>query len=60
MAFIKMVSSGSITTMMKAGATNLRILLTNKHEALSEDEKIKRYLKALAPEQLTALLDSMK
>ena len=60
MAFIKMVSSGSITTMMKKGATNCRILLTEKRETLSADEKVKRYLKSLAPEQLTALLDSMK
>ena len=60
MAFIKMVSSGSITTMMKKGATNCRILLTEKRETLSADEKVKRYLKSLAPEQLTALLDDVK
>ena len=60
MAFIKMVSSGSITTMRKAGATNARILTTEKNEGLSNEEKVKRYLKALAPEDLKALLNEMK
>lgn len=60
MAFIKMVSSGSITTMKKTGATNERILLTEKKETLSKDEKVKRYLKSLAPDKLMELLDSMK
>ena len=59
MAFIKMVSSGSITTMKKTGATNERILLTEKKEALSQAEKVKRYLKSLAPENLAALLDNL-
>ena len=60
MAFIKMVSSGSITTMMKKGATNCRILLTEKHETLSADEKVKRYLKSLSQDALAALLDDVK
>lgn len=60
MAFIKMVSSGSITTMRKAGAPNARILMTEKKEALSKEEKVKRYLKSLAPDELMALLDGMK
>ena len=60
LAFIKMVSSGSITTMRKAGATNERILITEKKEALSKEEKVKRYLKSLAPDELMALLDDMK
>lgn len=60
MAFIKMVSSGSITTMRKNGATNARILLTEKKEGLSQEEKVKRYLKSLAPDSLAALLDGMK
>ena len=60
MAFIKMVSSGSITTMKKNGATNARIMMTEKKEALSQEEKVKRYLKSLAPENLAALLDGMK
>lgn len=59
LAFIKMVSSGSITTMKKNGATNERILLTEKKEALSQEEKVKRYLKSLAPENLAALLDNL-
>lgn len=60
MAFIKMVSSGSITTMRKNGATNARILMTEKKAALSQEEKIKLYLKSLAPENLAALLDDVK
>ena len=34
LAFIKMVSSGSITTMKKSGATNSRILMTEKKTPL--------------------------
>ena len=60
MAFIKMVSSGSITTMKKNGALNSRILTTEKKEGLSQEEKVKRYLKSLAPENLAALLDHLK
>lgn len=60
MAFIKMVSSGSITTMKKAGATNGRILMTEKKVALSQEEKVKRYLKSLSQADLTALLDDVK
>ena len=60
LAFIKMVSSGSITTMKKNGATNARILTTEKNEGLSQEEKVKRYLKAMAPEDLKALLNEMK
>lgn len=59
MAFIKMVSSGSITTMKKAGATNGKILVTKQKETLSKEEKVKRYLKSLAPENLAALLDNL-
>lgn len=59
MAFIKIVSGGSITAMKKAGATNKRILLTKKKEALSADEKVKRYLKSLTPDHLAALLDNL-
>lgn len=59
MAFIKMVSSGSITTMKKNGATNARILTTEKNEGLSQQEKVKRYLKSLAPNDLKALLNGM-
>ena len=60
MAFIKMVSSGSITTMKKAGATNGRILMTEKKVSLSKEEKVKRYLKSLSQADLTALLDDVK
>lgn len=60
MAFIKIVSSGSITTMKKNGANNERILLTEKKEALSKEEKVKRYLKSLSPDELMALIDGMK
>lgn len=60
MAFIKMVSSGSITTMKKNGAPNGRILATEKKVALSKEEKVKRYLKSLAPEDLNALLNEMQ
>lgn len=59
LAFIKMVSGGSITAMKKAGATNERILLTEKKEALSADEKVKRYLQSLTPDHLAALLDKV-
>ena len=60
MAFIKMVSSGSITTMKKNGATNGRILMTEKKVSLSKEEKVKRYLKSLSQADLTALLDDVK
>lgn len=60
MAFIKMVSSGSITTMKKNGATNGRILMTEKKVALSKEEKVKRYLKSLSQDDLAALLDDVK
>ena len=60
LAFIKMVSSGSITAMKKNGATNARILTTEKNEGLSNEEKVKRYLKSMAPEDLKALLNEMK
>ena len=60
MAFIKMVSSGSITTMKKSGATNGRILMTEKKVALSQEEKVKRYLKSLSQTDLAALLDDVK
>ena len=60
LAFIKMVSSGSITAMKKNGATNARILTTEKNEGLSQEEKVKRYLKAMAPEDLKALFNEMK
>ena len=60
MAFIKMVSSGSITTMKKNGATNGRILMTEKKVALSQEEKVKRYLKSLSQDDLAALLDDVK
>ena len=60
MAFIKMVSSGSITTMRKNGATNGHILATEKKVALSKEEKVKRYLKSLSQDDLAALLDDVK
>ena len=60
MAFIKIVSSGSITTMKKNGASNERILVTDKKTPLSNDEKIKLYLKSLSPDHLAALLDNLK
>ena len=60
MAFIKMVSSGSITTMKKTGATNSRILSTEKKVALSKEEKVKRYLKSLSQDELDTLLDDVK
>ena len=60
MAFIKMVSSGSITTMKKNGATNGHILATEKKVALSKEEKVKRYLKSLAKDDLAALLDGLE
>ena len=56
MAFIKMVSSGSITTMKKNGATNERILVTEKNVGLSSNTKVKLYLKSLAPEKLAKLI----
>lgn len=59
MAFIKMVSSGSITTMKKAGATNGKILVTKQREVISKEEKVKRYLKSLSPDNLAALLDNL-
>ena len=60
MAFIKMVSSGSITTMKKNGATNARILATEKKECMSKEEKVKRYLKSLSQAELETLLDDVK
>lgn len=60
MAFIKMVSSGSITTMKKNGATNARILMTEKQGGIGQEDKVIRYLKSLAPEDLKALLNEMK
>ena len=60
MAFIKMVSSGSITTMKKNGATNGRILMTEKKVALSKNEKVKRYLQSLSQPDLAALLDGLE
>ena len=60
LAFIKMVSSGSITTMKKNGATNSTILATKKKVALSKEEKVKRYLKSLSQDDLTALLDGLE
>ena len=60
MAFIKMVSSGSITTMKKAGAPNGKILVTKQKETLSKEEKVKRYLKSLSPDNLAALLDNLE
>ena len=59
LAFIKMVSSGSITTMKKHGAQNDRILLTEKKETVSKEEKIKRYLKSLSYDELMTLVDSI-
>ena len=60
MAFIKIVSSGSITTMKKNGATNGRILMTEKKVGLSQADKVKLYLKSLSQSDLTALLDDVK
>ena len=60
MAFIKMVSSGSITTMKKNGATNGHILTTEKKVALSKKEKVKRYLKSLSQIDLDTLLKDVK
>lgn len=60
MAFIKMVSSGSITSMKKNGATNGLILATEKRVALSKEEKVKRYLKSLSPTELDTILDDFR
>lgn len=60
MAFIKMVSSGSITTMKKNGATNGRILSTEKKVTLSKKEKVRLYLKSLSAIDLATLLDGVK
>ena len=60
MAFIKMVSSGSITTMRKNGATNGHILSTEKKECMSKKDKVKLYLKSLSQDDLAALLDDVK
>lgn len=59
MAFIKMVSSGSITTMRKNGATNGHILATEKKVTVSKQEKVKRYLQSLSQPDLAALLDGL-
>lgn len=60
MAFIKMVSSGSITTMKKHGTGNGKILLTQHKVGLSQEEKVKRYLKSLSPEALGTVLDGLE
>lgn len=59
LAFIKIVSSGSITTMKKNGATNGRILSTEKKVALSKTEKVQRYLKSLSQNDLAVLLKGL-
>lgn len=56
LAFIKMVSSGSITTMKKHGASNQRILMTEKNATLSDGTKVKMFLKSLTSEKLAELL----
>lgn len=60
MAFIKMVSSGSITTMKKNGATNSRILSTEKKVTVSKKDKVKLYLKSLSPTELDTILDDFR
>ena len=60
MAFIKIVSSGSITTMKKNGATNSRILVTEKKEGMSKEEKVKHYLKSLTQTELQMLIDGLE
>lgn len=59
MAFIKMVSSGSITTMKKHAIGNGKILLTQQKIGVSKEEKVKRYLKSLSQDDLEALLDGL-
>lgn len=60
LAFIKMVSSGSITAMKKRGYYNRTILNIEQSKGIRKQEKIKSYLKSLSPENLTALLDEIK
>lgn len=61
MAFIKMVSSGSITSMRKLGASNEEILCTSQRRtSLNESMKVKSYLRNLPQDELMALLDSLK
>ena len=60
LAFIKMVSSGSITAMKKRGYYNSTILNIEQSKGIRKQEKIKSYLKSLSPENLTALLDEIK
>lgn len=56
LAFIKIVSSGSITAMKKHGASNQRILMTEKSATLSDGAKVKMFLKSLTSEKLAELL----
>lgn len=60
LAFIKMVSSGSITAMKKRGYYNRTILNIEQSKGIRKQEKIKSYLKSLSPENLAALLDEIK
>lgn len=61
MAFIKAVSSGSITSMRKFGASNEEILCTSQRRTSQSDKmKVKSYLRNLPTDELMALLDSLK
>lgn len=61
LAFIKMVSAGSITSMRKNGASNEEILCTSQRRTSQGDEmRVKSYLRNLPKDDLMALLDSLK
>lgn len=60
LSFIKGVSSGSITTMKKNGASNEKILRTKQHSAMSDAEKTLLYLQSLSDTQLATFLDQLK
>lgn len=61
MSFIKMVSSGSITSMRKNGASNEEILCTEQRRSTQGDEmRVKSYLRNLPMDELKALLDGLE
>ena len=57
LSFIKRVSSGSVTTMKKQGASNEKILRTTQNHGMSDLDKVKLFLKALPEDERRALIN---
>lgn len=61
LAFIKMVSSSSITRMKRFNVTNEQILCTEQRRSIQGNEmKVKFYLRNMPQDELIALLESLK